>query len=236
MRADAADELCCPAGYSSKWTACPFFTDRSTTCCKRDGFSNYSTTPKISCTAAPPESLTICCPQGFGTGTLDCPFGVDKTKQCCNREGIGEYEVVDKVQCDTKNADNKNPIYSAPKYCSQWIDPKTGKDIPATSPLVTNLEAQCKSISTAIGDISTEPQGFIKKIFEVVLGLVGGIALIVIMISGYRMMASQGNPESLAAARGQLISAIVGLLFIIMSFVILQVIGVDVLRIPGFNP
>jgi len=94
---------------------------------------------------------------------------------------------------------------------------------------------KCATINTAIGEISTEPQGFVKRIFSLVLGLAGGIALILIILSGYRFMASQGNPEALTNARQQLISAIVGLLFIIFSFVILEVIGVDILRIPGFG-
>lgn len=233
LPAKAADELCCPAGYSN---ACPFFTNRNTTCCKHNGFFSYDTTPKIVCTAAPPEELNLCCPQEFRSGSSDCPFGVNIAKQCCNRTGFGKYEIADKVQCGTENADNTNPINSAPKYCAQWVDPKTGKDVPATSPLVTSSKAQCKSISTAVGNISTEPQSFVKSIFSVVLGLAGGIALILIMVAGYRFMASQGNPEQVQAARDQLISAIVGLLFIIFSFVILQVIGVDILKIPGFQP
>ena len=74
-----------------------------------------------------------------------------------------------------------------------------------------------------------------RSIFTLVLGLAGGIALILIMVSGYRFMVSSGNPEATKAATEQLTSAIVGLLFIIFSFVILQVIGVDILRIPGFG-
>ena len=94
---------------------------------------------------------------------------------------------------------------------------------------------KCVAINTAIGEISTEPQGFVKRIFSLVLGIAGGIALILIIISGYKFMASQGNPEALTGARDQLTSAVVGLLFIIFAFVILQVIGVDILKIPGFG-
>jgi len=95
---------------------------------------------------------------------------------------------------------------------------------------------RCLEVNTAIGNISTEPQGFVRFIFGAVLGLAGGIALILIIISGYKLMASQGNPEGTKAALEQLTSAIIGLLFIILSFVILQIIGVDILRIPGFSP
>ena len=41
--------------------------------------------------------------------------------------------------------------------------------------------------------------------------------------------------DKITAAKEQLTSAIIGLLFIIFSFVILQMLGVDILRIPGFT-
>ncbi len=107
---------------------------------------------------------------------------------------------------------------------NNWVPASEGED-----------GAVCREVNTAIGWISTDPKNFVTRVFSIVLGLAGGIALILIILSGYRFMASQGNPEALQEARGQLISAIIGLLFIILSFVILQVIGVDILHIPGFE-
>ena len=118
--------------------------------------------------------------------------------------------------------------------CSQWANLQ-GTPIPIQE-VGSRKDIKCIAIQTGIGNISTEPAGFVKRIFSLVLGLAGGIALILIIISGYRIMFSQGNPETLASGRGQLVGAIVGLLFIILSFVILQVIGVDILKIPGFQP
>jgi len=93
----------------------------------------------------------------------------------------------------------------------------------------------CDTVKTAIGEINTTPTGFIKSIFSLILGLSGGIALLLIIYSGYKLMAARGEPEALQAARDQLISAIIGLIFIIFSLVILQIIGVDILRIPGLG-
>jgi hypothetical protein len=97
------------------------------------------------------------------------------------------------------------------------------------------INGKCTAVDTAIGIISTDPPEFVKNIFTIVLGLAGGIALLMIIIAGYKFMTSAGNPEALKGATEQLTSAIVGLLFIILSFVILQIIGVDILRIPGFG-
>ena len=89
--------------------------------------------------------------------------------------------------------------------------------------------------NTAIGPISTNPTEFIKRIFSFILGIAGGIALLLIIFSGYKFMTSQGNPEKIQGARETMTSAIVGLLFIIFSMLILQLIGVDILKIPGFG-
>lgn len=106
---------------------------------------------------------------------------------------------------------------------------------PATLPpcQTFNDKGLCVEFNTAIGTINTTPSGFIQKVFGVILSFSGGIALLLIIFSGYRLMTSQGNPEKLQGARETLTAAIIGLLFIIFSLVILQLIGVDILHIPG---
>lgn len=108
------------------------------------------------------------------------------------------------------------------KYLPPVCEPQGGKQVSFI----------CK---TAIGDIDTNPTAFIKRIFGFILSLSGGIALLLIIFSGYKFMTSQGNPEKIQGARETIMSAIIGLLFIILSMLILQVIGVDILRIPGFG-
>jgi len=84
--------------------------------------------------------------------------------------------------------------------------------------------------------IDTRPVDFVKAMFQIILSISGGIALLLVIFSGYRMVMSRGNPEKIQEARDRLTSAIVGLLFIIFSIVILQIIGVDILHIPQFMP
>lgn len=93
----------------------------------------------------------------------------------------------------------------------------------------------CTSVQTAIGDIETTPGGFATKILSILLGLAGGIFVILIIISGYRMMTSQGNPEAIKGGKETMTGAIIGLLFIILSIVLLQIITVGILHIPGFT-
>ncbi len=93
----------------------------------------------------------------------------------------------------------------------------------------------CSIIETALGGIRTDVPGFVNRLLSFILGISGGIVLILIISAGYRLMVSSGNPERVQAAREQLTSAIVGLLFIIFSLVILQVITRDIIGIPGFD-
>lgn len=104
------------------------------------------------------------------------------------------------------------------------------------SPPCTDFDGQggCKAVNTAIGKIEVSPVAFIRRVFAVILSLAGGIALMLIIYSGYKLMTSQGNAETIQGARETLTSAIVGLLFIIFSLVIFEVVTGDILKIPGF--
>jgi hypothetical protein len=84
---------------------------------------------------------------------------------------------------------------------------------------------------TAIGFIPTDPTKFVSYLFALLLAISSAIAVFLIIVAGFKFLTSQGNPEALQGAREQLIAAVVGLLFVIFSFAILQIIGVNILKI-----
>ena len=94
---------------------------------------------------------------------------------------------------------------------------------------------ECQEVVTALGSLLTDPQQFVRSLLALLLSLSGGIALLLIIRSGYTLISSRGDPEKIGHAKEILTSAIIGLLFIIFSLVILEVIGVDILRLPGFE-
>lgn len=115
-------------------------------------------------------------------------------------------------------------------------DKSAGEFIPPCAEGALNTDGTCEKVSTGLGiDINVSPEGFVKSFFGILLSISGGIALFLIIISGYKLVASRGNPEKITEAKDRLTSAIIGLLFIIFSLVILQIIGVDILDIPGFS-
>ena len=108
----------------------------------------------------------------------------------------------------------------------------------------TNVMAQAgvgsfteNEIYTAIGCIpvlneATGQEDFIIYVFRWSLGIAGGIAFMLILLAGFQIMTSQGNPERLKAGQELLTSAIAGLILLIFSVFILEFIGVRILGLP----
>lgn len=91
-------------------------------------------------------------------------------------------------------------------------------------------------VYTGIGCIQTNFALFINKtVFGLGIGLAGGFALLCIIYAAFQMQSSQGNPEKLKKAQEMITSCIMGLMLIIFSVFILRLIGVNILRIPGFE-
>lgn len=93
-------------------------------------------------------------------------------------------------------------------------------------------------INTAIGCINvlgdTTGAGLSNFILKWAIGVGSGIAFLLILYSGFMIMTSAGNPERLKAGQELLTSAISGILLLIFSIFILNLIGVKILGI--FTP
>lgn len=76
---------------------------------------------------------------------------------------------------------------------------------------------------------------FINNLLQIGVGLGGGIAFLLILVSGFQTITSGANPEKLHEAKELMTAAISGLLLIIFSVFILRLIGVDILQIPGLS-
>lgn len=90
-------------------------------------------------------------------------------------------------------------------------------------------------IKTAIGCIHTNPSELTKDLMTFIIGIGGGLAFLMMLFGAFQMLTSAGNPETLAAGRSRLTSAVIGLLFVIFAVLLMQIIGFDILKIPGFG-
>ncbi len=184
------------------------------------------------------------CPAGYG-----CVNVVNST---LNEGGLGWVSGFLSPLMSSNSIDECFPLTPTPSTCSGTYDCgfyacvnskctttiiPTPTDAPTPNPLCENdphnpNNLQCQ---TALGIIPTQPAAFIAQMLVIILSFAGGIAVLLILNSGYHIMMSQGNPDKLQEAREGLTSALVGLLFIIFSVAILQLIAVNILRIPGFT-
>jgi hypothetical protein len=96
-------------------------------------------------------------------------------------------------------------------------------------------EQDYAGIETAIGCIPTTPQVFISWFLNKAIAIGGGIAFLLMVWGAFQIMTSSGDPEKLQEGKEIIISAGAGLLFIIFSVFILELIGVDILKIPGWG-
>jgi hypothetical protein len=87
---------------------------------------------------------------------------------------------------------------------------------------------------TAVGCIPTDHTSIIQVFIKLGLLTGGGMALLIILAGSFMLSVSQGDPKKTSEAKEMITSAIIGLIFIIFSVSILQLIGVQILHIPGF--
>lgn len=90
-------------------------------------------------------------------------------------------------------------------------------------------------IQTDFGCWPNDPIGFVQKFYGYGIGMVAGLAVLVLIIGGYTILTSQGDPHRLNLGKSWIIYAIVGLLLAIFGYVFFQVIAIDILKIPGFK-
>lgn len=149
-------------------------------------------------------------------GGPGCIGGVRGDRQC---KALGEQYL-----CLTANDDSGLLTCRIPEKGEAFnpCNPENNADGPYTC-------------NTAIGPITTDPGGFIKNVLVLILSLSGGIIILLIIVNGYKLIVSQGDPEKVKEARESVTSAIAGLLLIIFSLAILQFITHDVLHLPGFE-
>lgn len=94
-----------------------------------------------------------------------------------------------------------------------------------------------KGIWTAIGCVPTDPIILLNQYILAAagFGIAGGVAFLYFLYGAFLILTSMGNPERINEGKEIMISSISGLLLILFSVFILQVIGVDILKIPEFG-
>jgi type IV secretory pathway VirB2 component (pilin) len=83
--------------------------------------------------------------------------------------------------------------------------------------------AAADACKTAIVHCDSLPQtaansGTLRKILDVVFGIVGAISVLIVVIAGFRYITAHGDPKGVAQARNAITYAVVGLLVSLLAF------------------
>ena len=181
--------------------------------------------------------------------------GIPGTDQMVDAINAAFKQIVKPITDPLNNIAQKTmqPCYSGqPSTPGNPNDPNCKCIKPTVAPLVA-ISKLCNGVSakengaclscvqqsgvyTGLGCISSNFSSFVQDILVVKgIGLAGMFALLCIIYAAFTLQTSRGNPEKIKKAQELLTSCIMGLMLIIFSVFILRLIGVDILKIPGFK-
>jgi hypothetical protein len=90
-------------------------------------------------------------------------------------------------------------------------------------------------IETGLGCVPTEPTGLVSYFILFAAWTTSGIAMLLLIYGGFKIMASSGDPKAVMEGRETITSAIAGLLLVMFSVAILRIIGFNILGIEFFS-
>ncbi len=67
--------------------------------------------------------------------------------------------------------------------------------------------------------------GFILRVINIALALAGLIAVLFLIIGGFRYITAGGNEEASGSAKKIILNAVIGIIVIILSFVVVRVVA-----------
>ena len=98
-----------------------------------------------------------------------------------------------------------------------WITSNSDYCTPGHIMKIEIPDCTCQEVNVAISDLFRTIDGIMLPI-SIIVGM------FIIVLSGYKILTSQGDPTSLQTGKENLTSAIIGLIFVLLSVSILRVI------------
>jgi amino acid transporter len=78
---------------------------------------------------------------------------------------------------------------------------------------------------TGLNCNTTDPNAFIKSIINILLAIAFSVAVLFLIIGGFWYITSAGNEETAEKGKNTAINAIIGIVIIILSYVIVNVVA-----------
>ncbi|HVX58728.1 MAG TPA: pilin [Candidatus Saccharimonadales bacterium] len=113
-------------------------------------------------------------------------------------------------QTTSSQTSSSNPQKAAATVASAQSDIQCGINVAAGT--------DCSASSNPSGDLGTT----VKKVLNLISAFAGVIAVIMIMVAGFRLITSAGNEESVKKAKSSIVYAVIGLVIIAVAQVIVH--------------
>ena len=97
------------------------------------------------------------------------------------------------------------------------------------------MECALNEIATDLGCFPNDPIGFVQKFYGYGLSFIAGLSLLTLIYGGYVIMTSKGNPIKVNDGKSWIFYSISGLLLAIFGFIFIEVVVVDILKVPGWG-
>lgn len=97
--------------------------------------------------------------------------------------------------------------------------------------LLCFLPEKAYAVQTGLGDIIPDPTSLTNWVVKSSIGIAGGIAFLLMIYGSFLFLTSAGDPNKLQEATDIIMSAIAGLLLIIFSVFLLELIGIKILGV-----
>ncbi len=192
---------------------------------------------------------TLCCPGSGISPSGGCVIGVyqctgeeplcDTTTNTCVSEENSNNCGAHNQECCGSVCDSGLVCVSPPQqgricYTKQEAEDLTNRKQITNKPNPFCDGDESKGINTALGCISINSSNdLVTFILRIATGLGGGIALALILYGVFIVTTSAGMPDKLKAGSETITSAVIGLIFVLLSIFLFRFIGINILGIPG---
>lgn len=88
---------------------------------------------------------------------------------------------------------------------------------------------------TVFGCLDTAPGGFVSQIYQIIVSISAGFALLAFIYGGFIVLTAGGDPQRVRSGKNIIMGAIFGTLLVIFSVFLLRLIGFEIIKIPGFG-
>lgn len=116
-------------------------------------------------------------------------------------------------------------LATAPAPATATLDPWGGGAV-GTDPTAESLRAQ-----TGLGD--TDPREVAAGVINAILGFLGIIAVVIILLGGFKWMTAGGNEDKVAEARKLIVAGVIGLIIILAAFAIARFVITNLMTATG---